>query len=36
MFFPGFAIVFTALGFNLLGDGLRTAIDPQQARSGLS
>lgn len=36
MFFPGLAIVFTALGFNLLGDGLRTVLDPQQSRSGLS
>lgn len=36
MFFPGLAIVFTALGFNLLGDGLRTILDPQQTRSGLS
>ena len=36
MFFPGLAIVLTALGFNLLGDGLRTVLDPQQSRSGLS
>jgi len=36
MFFPGLAIVFTALGFNLLGDGLRTILDPRQARTGLS
>ena len=36
MFFPGGAIVLTALGFNLLGDGLRTVLDPQQARTGLS
>jgi peptide/nickel transport system permease protein len=28
--FPGLAILFTALGFNLLGDGLRDALDPQQ------
>ena len=34
MFFPGVAIVLTALGFNLLGDGLRTVLDPQQARTG--
>lgn len=26
-FFPGLAILFTALGFNLLGDGLRDALD---------
>ena len=36
MFFPGLAIALTALGFNLLGDGLRTVLDPQQARTGLS
>jgi peptide/nickel transport system permease protein len=36
MFFPGVAIVLTVLGFNLLGDGLRTVLDPQQSsRSGL-
>lgn len=36
MYFPGIAIVLTVLGFNLLGDGLRTMLDPQQAsRSGL-
>lgn len=27
--FPGLAIVFTLLGFNLLGDGLRDAFDPR-------
>jgi ABC-type dipeptide/oligopeptide/nickel transport system permease subunit len=27
--FPGIAIVFAVLGFNLLGDGLRDAIDPR-------
>ncbi|HRJ42221.1 MAG: ABC transporter permease [Caldilineaceae bacterium] len=27
--FPGLAIMFTVLGFNLLGDGLRDALDPQ-------
>ena len=36
MFFPGVAIVLTALGFNLLGDGLRTDLDPQQARTGVA
>lgn len=36
MFFPGISIVLTALGFNLLGDGLRTVLDPQQSRSGLA
>jgi peptide/nickel transport system permease protein len=35
MYFPGVAIVLTALGFNLLGDGLRTTLDPQQARTGI-
>lgn len=28
LFFPGLAIVMTVLGFNLLGDGLRDALDP--------
>ncbi|MDH5769964.1 MAG: ABC transporter permease, partial [Candidatus Bathyarchaeota archaeon] len=27
--FPGLAIVLTVLGFNLLGDGLRDALDPR-------
>jgi len=27
--FPGLAIFFTVLGFNLLGDGLRDALDPR-------
>ena len=27
--FPGLAIVFTALGFNLLGEGLRDILDPR-------
>jgi peptide/nickel transport system permease protein len=35
MYFPGLAIVLTVLGFNLLGDGLRTVLDPQQARTGI-
>lgn len=30
--FPGVAIALTVLGFNLLGDGLREALDPQQHR----
>lgn len=30
--FPGVAIVATVLGFNLLGDGLREAIDPKLRR----
>ncbi len=29
VFFPGLAIVVTVLGFNLLGDGLRDALDPR-------
>ena len=29
VFFPGFAIMITVLGFNLLGDGLRDAMDPR-------
>ena len=27
--FPGIAIVLAMLGFNLLGDGLRDALDPR-------
>ena len=29
MLIPGFAIALTALGFSLLGDGLRDALDPR-------
>ena len=29
VFFPGMAITFCVLGFNLLGDGLRDALDPR-------
>ncbi|MGE5139983.1 MAG: ABC transporter permease [Rudaea sp.] len=29
LLFPGIAIIFTVLGFNLLGDGLRDALDPK-------
>ena len=29
VFFPGFAIMMTVLSFNLLGDGLRDALDPR-------
>lgn len=32
IFFPGAAIVISAIGFNLLGDGLREAIDPRLKR----
>jgi ABC-type dipeptide/oligopeptide/nickel transport system permease subunit len=31
VFFPGLAIMITVLGFNLLGDGLRDALDPSLA-----
>jgi len=30
VFFPGIAIILTVLGFNLLGDGLRDALDPRR------
>ncbi len=30
---PGIAIFFTVFGFNLLGDGLRDALDPRKRRS---
>jgi ABC-type dipeptide/oligopeptide/nickel transport system permease subunit len=29
VFFPGFAIVINVLALNLIGDGLREAIDPK-------
>jgi peptide/nickel transport system permease protein len=29
MFVPGLAIFITVLAFNLLGDGLRDALDPR-------
>jgi ABC-type dipeptide/oligopeptide/nickel transport system permease subunit len=32
IFFPGLAITFTVLGFNLLGDGIRDALDPRLNR----
>jgi ABC-type dipeptide/oligopeptide/nickel transport system permease subunit len=32
VFFPGLAIMITVLGFNLLGDGLRDALDPRLSR----
>ena len=32
MFFPGCAIAVTVLGFNLLGDGIREALDPRQRK----
>ena len=33
-FFPGFAIFVTVLGLNLLGDGLRRALDPRLRQVG--
>ena len=33
-FFPGAAIMLSVLGFNLLGDALRDALDPRGAQSG--
>jgi peptide/nickel transport system permease protein len=32
IFFPGLAIVITAVGFNLVGDGLRESLDPRLKR----
>lgn len=32
VFFPGFALALTVFGFNLLGDGLRDALDPRLNR----
>ncbi len=34
MVFPGAALVITVLAFNLLGDGLRDALNPRRARCG--
>ena len=36
LFFPGIAIMITVLGFNLLGDGLRDALDPRLSQAGRS
>jgi ABC-type dipeptide/oligopeptide/nickel transport system permease subunit len=33
VFFPGIAIMLTVLGFNLLGDGLRDALDPRLSQA---
>jgi ABC-type dipeptide/oligopeptide/nickel transport system permease subunit len=33
--FPGVAIMITVLAFNLLGDGLRDALDPRLAQAGV-
>jgi peptide/nickel transport system permease protein len=32
MIFPGLFLLFTTLAFNLLGDGLRDALDPRSTR----
>jgi peptide/nickel transport system permease protein len=32
MLWPGLAVIFTTLAFNLLGDGLRDAFDPRSSR----
>jgi len=34
LLFPGVAIMLTVLGFNLLGDGLRDALDPRMRGTG--
>ena len=34
MIFPGAAVTLVALGFNLLGEGIRDVIDPKGGRSG--
>jgi len=34
VFFPGLAIMLTVLSFNLLGDGMRDALDPRLAEKG--
>ena len=34
VFYPGFAIMLTVLAFNLLGDGMRDALDPRLAQRG--
>jgi ABC-type dipeptide/oligopeptide/nickel transport system permease subunit len=34
VFFPGLAIMLTVLAFNLLGDGVRDAMDPRLAQIG--
>jgi peptide/nickel transport system permease protein len=32
LFFPGMGIMLTVLSLNLIGDGLRDALDPKRAR----
>ncbi len=34
VFFPGIAIMLVVLAFNLIGDGLRDALDPRLSRAG--
>jgi peptide/nickel transport system permease protein len=34
--FPGAAISITVIAFNLLGDGLRDALDPRHSTSALT
>jgi len=34
VFFPGIAIMITVLAFNLIGDGLRDALDPRLSQPG--
>jgi len=36
VFIPGIAISLTVLAFNLLGDGLRDALDPRLVNAGAS
>ena len=36
VFFPGIAIMITVLAFNLMGDGLRDALDPRLAQASKS
>jgi ABC-type dipeptide/oligopeptide/nickel transport system permease subunit len=36
VFYPGLMITLTVLSFNLLGDGLRDALDPRLAHKGVS
>jgi ABC-type dipeptide/oligopeptide/nickel transport system permease subunit len=35
VFYPGLAIMITVLAFNLLGDGLRDALDPRLSQQGV-
>lgn len=35
MLLPGLVVVVAILGFNVLGDGLRVVLDPQQSRKGV-